>query len=79
MDVVGRAFTGFVPPHDDRDGAAGGLGREEYFTTQDFNAARLTIDFWRTVYALTYEPVKKGDGTIPALTEPSVSEWVPQG
>ena len=31
MDVVGWAFTGFVPSHDDRDGAAGGLGGEEYF------------------------------------------------
>src|SRR5262245_13509224 len=31
MDVVGRALAGFVPPHEDRDGAAGGLGGEEYF------------------------------------------------
>ena len=31
MDVVGRAFTGFQPPHEDRDSAAGGLGGEEYF------------------------------------------------
>src|SRR5882724_1729222 len=30
MDVVGRAFTGFVARHDDRDGATGGLGGEEY-------------------------------------------------
>ena len=31
MDVVGRAFTGFEPPHEDRDSAAGGLGGKEYF------------------------------------------------
>src|SRR5262249_61818093 len=31
MDVVGRAFTGFEVPQDDRDGAAGGLGGEEDF------------------------------------------------
>jgi len=29
MDVVGRAFAGFVSPHEDRNGAVGGLGREE--------------------------------------------------
>ena len=31
MDVVGRAFTGFVPRHEDRDGAAGGLGAKQDF------------------------------------------------
>jgi len=31
MDMVPRAFTGFDPPHEDRDSAAGGLGGEEYF------------------------------------------------
>src|SRR5215831_20558187 len=31
MDVVGRAFTGFVPRHEDRDGAAGGLSGKQYF------------------------------------------------
>src|SRR5262245_49097780 len=30
MDMVGRAFAGLVPRHDDRGGAAGGLGREEH-------------------------------------------------
>src|SRR5262249_26138511 len=30
MAVVRRAFTGFVPSHQDRNGAAGGLGGEEY-------------------------------------------------
>src|SRR5262249_11962658 len=30
MDMVGRAFAGLVPRHDDRGGAAGGLGGEEY-------------------------------------------------
>src|SRR5262249_57689682 len=31
MDVVGRAFAGFVRSHENRDGAARGLGGEEYF------------------------------------------------
>src|SRR6185295_6557361 len=30
MNVVGRTFTRFVAPHDDREGAAGGFGGEEY-------------------------------------------------
>ena len=34
MDVVGRPFTGFQPPHEDRDSAAGGLGGEEYFEVE---------------------------------------------
>ena len=33
-DVVGRAFTGFVPRHEDRDSAAGGLGGEKYFKVE---------------------------------------------
>jgi hypothetical protein len=31
MNMVGRAFAGLVPAHDDRRGAAGGLGAEEHF------------------------------------------------
>ena len=34
MDVVGWTFAGFVPPHEDRDGAAGGLAGEEYFNVK---------------------------------------------
>src|SRR5215471_13212625 len=30
MDMVGRAFAGLVPRHDDRGGTAGGLGGEEH-------------------------------------------------
>src|SRR5260370_745099 len=30
MDMIGRAFAGLVPRHDDRGGAAGGLGGEEH-------------------------------------------------
>jgi hypothetical protein len=31
MDVVARAFTGFEPRHEDRDGTAGGFGGKEHF------------------------------------------------
>jgi hypothetical protein len=34
MDVVGWTFAGFVPPHEDRDGAAGGLGGEQQFDVE---------------------------------------------
>jgi len=34
MDVVGRAFTGFVVCDKDGDGAAGGFGRKQYFQVE---------------------------------------------
>lgn len=46
-------------------------------TTQNFNAARLTVDLWRNVYALNYEVLRLPDGSVPPIAEPSVSLWVP--
>ena len=46
-------------------------------TTQGVNAAKLTVDFWRNVYTLNYELLQLPDGTVPSITEPSVSLWVP--
>jgi hypothetical protein len=40
-------------------------------TTCNINAAKLAVDFWRSVYALNYEVVQVGKA------EPSVSLWVP--
>src|SRR6185436_8646200 len=34
VDVVGRTFAGLVPPHEDRDGTASGLGGEEHFQVE---------------------------------------------
>jgi hypothetical protein len=45
--------------------------------TSGINAARMTVDFWRTVYTLNYDILRSPDGNIPALTEPSVSFWTP--
>ena len=42
-------------------------------TTQNVNAARLTVDFWRNVYTLNYEVLQSTSGRA----EPSVSLWVP--
>ncbi|MBS1831181.1 MAG: hypothetical protein JST65_00630 [Acidobacteria bacterium] len=46
-------------------------------TTQNINAARLTVDFWRNVYTLNYEVLQLPGGAAAGLTEPSVSLWTP--
>lgn len=46
-------------------------------TTQNVNAARLTVDFWRSVYTLNYEVLQLPGGAAAGLTEPSVSLWTP--
>ena len=43
-------------------------------TTQHINAAKLTVDFWRSVYTLNYEVLQLPG---PGITEPTVSLWVP--
>jgi hypothetical protein len=43
----------------------------------NLNAARIAVDFWRSVYALNYEVLRLPNGTIPGFTEPSVSVWLP--
>jgi hypothetical protein len=46
-------------------------------TKQNINAARLTVDFWRSVYTLNYEVLQLPGGAAAGLTEPSVSLWTP--
>jgi hypothetical protein len=45
--------------------------------TTGFTAAKLCVDFWRNIYALNYEHLALPDGSLPNVTEPSVSEWIP--
>ncbi len=45
--------------------------------TTGFNAASLTVNYWRDVFALNYNVLKLPDGTLPERTEPSVSHWIP--
>ena len=54
-------------------------GTDPFCTTQGFNAAKLTVDYWRNVYSLNYE-VLIVNGALPAsgITEPSISQWVPE-
>jgi hypothetical protein len=55
----------------------GQSGTDPICTTTGINAARLTVDLWRSVYTLNYETLHLPGGVIPALTEPSISLWVP--
>jgi hypothetical protein len=55
----------------------GQSGTQPISTTTSINAGKLTIDFWRNVYTLNYEVLRLPDGTIPGVTEPSVSLWTP--
>jgi hypothetical protein len=53
-------------------------GSSPVCTTMGFNAAKVTVDYWRNVYSLNYE-VLKANGALPAngVTEPSISQWIP--
>jgi hypothetical protein len=46
--------------------------------TMGFNAAKVTVDYWRTVYSLNYEVLMIKD-SLPnsGVTEPSISQWIP--
>jgi hypothetical protein len=52
-------------------------GTDPISTTQNINAARLTVDFWRSLYTLNYEVLQLPSGAAAGLTEPSVSLWTP--
>jgi hypothetical protein len=45
--------------------------------TTGFNAARLAVNYWRDVYTLNYQVLTLPDGSLPNITEPSVSHWIP--
>ena len=45
--------------------------------TTEVNASKLDVDFWRNAYTLNYEKLRYPDGTLPTVTEPSVSQWIP--
>jgi hypothetical protein len=45
--------------------------------TTGVNAAKLAVDLWRNAYSLNFEQLRYPDGTLPTVTEPSVSQWIP--
>lgn len=45
--------------------------------TTGVNASKLDVDFWRNAYTLNYERLTYPDETLPTVTEPSVSQWIP--
>lgn len=55
----------------------GQTGTAPIATTENMNAAKLAVDFWRNVYTLNYEVLQLPGGGVPPVTEPSVSLWVP--
>jgi hypothetical protein len=53
-------------------------GTNPISTTMGFNAAKVTVDYWRTVYSLNYEVLTVPGGSVPnGVTEPSISQWFP--
>jgi hypothetical protein len=53
-------------------------GTDPISTTTGFNAAKVTVDYWRNLYSLNYE-VLMINGSLPpsGVTEPSISQWLP--
>lgn len=41
--------------------------------TSQFSATRITVSYWRDVFAANLEVLKRTDG----ITEPSISHWIP--
>lgn len=52
-------------------------GTDPICTTFNFNAAAIAVDYARTLYALNYQALTLPGGALPALTEPSISQWSP--
>ncbi len=57
--------------HPDQD------GQSPLSTTHGIFANNIAIDYWRGLYTLNYEVLTNPDGTLPSLTEPSISYWYP--
>lgn len=45
--------------------------------TSNFIAAKITVSFWRDVFAANLEALRLPNGNLPVITEPSVSRWIP--
>ncbi len=46
-------------------------------STPDFDATRMTVNYFRDVYAQNYSVLRLPDGSLPARTEPAISHWIP--
>ncbi len=45
--------------------------------TTGVNAARLAVNYWRDLFTLNYQVLMPPGGSLPNVTEPSVSHWIP--
>ena len=53
-------------------------GTDPISTTTGFNAAKVTVDYWRNVHSLNYEVLMINESLPPSgVTEPSISQWLP--
>lgn len=46
-------------------------------STPDFIADKITVNYWRDVFAESYRVLKLPNGTFPTITEPAISHWIP--
>jgi len=46
-------------------------------STPNFEAARLTVSYFRDVYTQNFQVLRLPDNSLPARTEPSISHWIP--
>ncbi len=45
--------------------------------TKDFSGMKIAVSYWRDVFTANMEALKMPNGTIPSVTEPSISRWIP--
>ena len=46
-------------------------------STPDFRTARLGVGYFRDIFTENFQVLKLPNGNIPAITEPSISHWIP--
>jgi len=45
--------------------------------TSNFSGAKISVSYWRDVFAANLEALRKPDNSFPAITEPTISRWIP--
>jgi len=46
-------------------------------TTPNFRAAKLTVNYWRDIFTENFQVLTLPNASLPDVTEPSVSHWIP--
>ncbi|NJD39279.1 MAG: hypothetical protein FIA89_13300 [Geobacter sp.] len=45
--------------------------------TSNFSGAKISVSYWRDVFAANLEALRMPNGSLPAFTEPTISQWIP--